>query len=183
MRSGLPTSITQMPPSLSYQNDDIRGLYGTMQRVANAGLVLIATFGALNMTVRPYFGRLRYSSLVEFVPRFLVDAILVNTALWWCQFAIDLNNALAGSISDAAPPNWNALNGVHQGLVDIVLGLVYVIVGLLLVLQMLMRLAWIDVLLVASPMAAACWVLPQTQGCAQSWNEQFAGAVFTHSFK
>jgi len=37
--------------------------------------------------------------------------------------------------------NWNALNGGHQALVDIVLGLVYVIVGLLLVLQMLMRLA------------------------------------------
>jgi hypothetical protein len=171
--------ITQTPPSLSYQNEDIRGLYGTMQRVANAALAVIATFGALNMIVRPYFGRLRYSSLVEFVPRFLVGAILVNTALWWCQFAIDLNNALAGSISDAAPPNWNALNGAHQGLVDIVLGLVYVIVGLLLVLQMLMRLAWIDVLLVASPVAAACWVLPQTQGWAQSWNEQFTGAVFT----
>jgi len=43
-----------------------------------------------------------------------------------------------------------------QALVDIVLGLVYVIVGLLLVLQVLMRLAWIDVLMVAAPLAAAC---------------------------
>jgi hypothetical protein len=48
-----------------------------------------------------------------------------------------------------------------------------------LLLQMLMRLAWIDVLLIVSPLAAACWVLPQTQGWAQSWNEQFTGAVFT----
>ena len=62
---------------------------------------------------------------------------------------------------------------------DIVLGLVYVIVGLLLVLQMLMRLAWIDVLMVAAPLAAACWVLPQTQGWAQTWNEHFVGSVFT----
>jgi hypothetical protein len=59
------------------------------------------------------------------------------------------------------------------------MGLVYVIVGLLLLLQMLTRLAWIDVLLIVSPLAAACWVLPQTQGWAQSWNEQFTGAVFT----
>ncbi|MBV9595450.1 MAG: hypothetical protein JOZ87_01215, partial [Chloroflexi bacterium] len=59
------------------------------------------------------------------------------------------------------------------------LGLVYVIVGLLLLIQMLLRLAWIDVLLVVSPLAAACWVLPQTQGWAQTWNEQFTGAVFT----
>jgi hypothetical protein len=170
--------ITQTPRSLTYANEDIRGLHAIMQRAANAALALIATMGALNALVRPHFG-LRYHSLSEFVPRLLVGAILVNTALWWCQFAIDVNNALAASIGDATPPNWNALNGAHQALVDIVLGLVYVIVGLLLVLQMLMRLAWIDVLMVAAPLAAACWVLPQTQGWAQTWNEHFVGSVFT----
>jgi hypothetical protein len=128
--------------------------------------------------MRPHLG-LRYHSLSAFVPRLLVGAILVNTALWWVQFAIDVNNALAASMGNATPPNWNTLNGAHQALTDIVLGLVYVIVGLLLLLQMLMRLAWIDVLLVVSPLAAACWVLPQTQGWAQSWSEQFTGAVFT----
>src|ERR1700682_1881918 len=131
-----------------------------------------------NAIMRPHLG-LRYHSLSAFVPRLLVGAILVNTALWWVQFAIDVNNALAASMSSATPPNWNTLNGAHQALTDIVLWLVYVIVGLLLLLQMLMRLAWIDVLLVVSPLAAACWVLPQMQGWAQSWSEQFTGAVFT----
>ncbi len=170
--------ITQTPPALTYQNGDIRALYGTMQAVANAALATIATVGALNGLLRPHFG-LRYHSLSEFVPRLLVGAILVNTALWWVQFAVDVNNALAASVGNATPPNWNSLNGAHQALTDIVLGLVYVIVGLLLLLQMLIRLAWIDVLLVISPLAAACWVLPQTQGWAQTWNEQFTGAVFT----
>jgi hypothetical protein len=95
------------------------------------------------------------------------------------QFAIDVNNALAATVQDAAPPNWNNLDREHQALVDIVLGLVYVVVGLLLVIQMLLRLAWIDVLLVVSPLAGACWVLPQTQGWAKAWNEHFIGAVFT----
>ncbi len=170
--------ITQTPPSLTYQNQDIRGLYDTMRSAANAALAVIATVGALNGILRPHLG-MRYHSLSAFVPRLLVGAILVNTALWWTQFAIDVNNALAASVGDATPPNWNTLNGAHQALTDIVLGLVYVIVGLLLLLQMLMRLAWIDVLLILSPLAAACWVLPQTQGWAQSWNEQFTGAVFT----
>jgi hypothetical protein len=102
-----------------------------------------------------------------------------NTAFWWVQFAIDVNNAMAASVGDATPPNWNSLNGAHQALTDIVLGLIYVIAGLLLFIQMLMRLAWIDRLLVAAPVAAACWVLPQTQGWAQSWNQHFTGAVFT----
>jgi hypothetical protein len=149
-----------------------------MRGAANAALALIATAGALNGILRPHLG-LRYHSLSSFVPRLLVGAILVNTALWWVQFAIDVNNALAASIGNATPPNWNALNGAHQALTDIVLGLAYVIVGPLLLLQMLMRLAWIDVLPIVSPLAAACWVLPQTQSWAQSWNEQFTGAVFT----
>lgn len=170
--------ITQTPPSLTYQNQDIRDLYGTMRGAANAALALIATVGGLNGILRPHLG-LRYHSLSSFVPRLLVGAILVNTALWWVQFAISVNNALAASVGNATPPNWNTLNGAHQALTDVVLGLVYVIVGLLLLLQMLMRLAWIDVLLIVSPLAAACWVLPQTQGWAQSWNEQFTGAVFT----
>jgi hypothetical protein len=170
--------ITQTPPSLTYQNGDVRSLYETMQRIANAALAVIATVGALNTILRPHFG-FRYHSLSAFVPRLLVGAILVNTALWWVQFAIDLNNAMAASVGNATPPNWNSLNGAHQALTDIVLGLVYVIAGLLLVIQMLMRLAWIDVLLVAAPVAAACWVLPQTQGWAHSWNQQFTGAVFT----
>jgi hypothetical protein len=170
--------ITQTPPSLTYQNDDIRGLYAVMQRTANAALTLIMTVGALNALVRPHFG-FSYHTLSAFLPRLIVGGILVNTALWWAQFAIDINNALASTIGNPAPPNWNSLNGEHQALVDIVLGLVYVIVGLLLVVQMLLRLAWIDVLLIVAPLAAACWVLPQTQGWAQSWNQQFTGAVFT----
>ena len=45
--------ITQTPPSLTYLNDDIRGLYGTMQRAANAALALITTVGALNSLIQP----------------------------------------------------------------------------------------------------------------------------------
>ena len=65
--------------------------------------------GALNSILRPHFG-FRYHALSAFVPRLLVGAILVNTALWWVQFAIDVNKALAAGVGNATPPNWNALN-------------------------------------------------------------------------
>src|SRR5262249_39549034 len=48
--------ITQTPPSLTYQNGDVRSLHATMQRIANAALAVIATVGALNTVVRPYLG-------------------------------------------------------------------------------------------------------------------------------
>jgi hypothetical protein len=47
--------ITQTPPSLTYQNGDVRSLYETMQRIANAALAVIATVGALNTILRPPF--------------------------------------------------------------------------------------------------------------------------------
>lgn len=94
--------ITQTPPTLTYQNEDIRGLYGTMRGAANAALAAIATLGAMNGLLRPHLG-FRYHSLSELVPRILVGGILVNTALWWVQFAIDVNNALAASVGNATP--------------------------------------------------------------------------------
>ena len=63
--------ITQTPRSLTYANEDIRGLHGIMQGAANAALALIATMGALNVLLRPHLG-LRYHSLSEFVPRLLL---------------------------------------------------------------------------------------------------------------
>src|SRR5438132_12068177 len=45
--------ITQTPPSLTYRNDDIRGLHDTMRSAANAALAAIATIGGLNGLLRP----------------------------------------------------------------------------------------------------------------------------------
>jgi hypothetical protein len=64
-----------------------------MRGAANAALALIATIGALNSILRPHFG-FRYHALSAFVPRLLVGAILVNTAVWWVQFAIDARQRL-----------------------------------------------------------------------------------------
>jgi len=63
--------ITQTPPSLTYQNADVKGLYTTMQRIANAALAVIATLGALNSILRPHLG-FRYHSLSAFVPLLVV---------------------------------------------------------------------------------------------------------------
>src|SRR5207237_10470457 len=66
-----------------------------------------------------------------------------------------------------------------QLLVDVLAILIYLVTSLLLLLQMLMRLALVDVLLVAAPLGLLCWVLPQTQGWARLWSSTFFTAVFT----
>src|SRR5260370_21498515 len=41
-----------------------------------------------------------------------------------------------------------------------------------------MRLALVDVLLILAPLAALCWILPQTQGWGRRWGTLFVGTVF-----
>ena len=48
----------------------------------------------------------------------------------------------------------------------------------LLPLQLLMRLALVDILLVLAPLAAVLWILHQTQGWAGLWAQRFVSTVF-----
>jgi hypothetical protein len=92
----------------------------------------------------------------------------VNTSLAWGQVAIDANNGLCLLLGQAALPAWERANTATQLVVDVIALVAYLAAGLLLLLRMLMRLALLDVLLVASPLALLCWVLPQTQGWPDS---------------
>ncbi len=56
--------------------------------------------------------------------------------------------------------------------------LVLVLVFLLWVLQMLMRLALLDVLLAIAPLAMVLWVLPQTERWAALWWRTFLPTLF-----
>src|SRR5262249_27848453 len=61
---------------------------------------------------------------------------------------------------------------------DLIAALVYLATGLMLLLQMLTRLALVDVLIVLGPLALACWVLPQTEGWAHAWTRALVATVF-----
>ena len=82
------------------------------------------------------------------------------------------------SLGQASLPAWERADRATQLLVEVIAILIYLVTSLLLLLQQLMRLALVDVLLVVSPLALLCWVLPQTQGWARLWSSTFFGAVF-----
>jgi hypothetical protein len=116
---------------------------------------------------------------MELFPRLVLGALLANTSLSWAQLAIDANNALCQAIAQTSLPAWERAGAGTQLLADVVALLNYLVTSLLLLLQVLMRLALIDVLLVVSPLALLCWVLPQTQGWARLWSSTFFATVFT----
>ncbi len=170
--------VGQTPPLGSYDSPVVVGLWGTVRAAANALLVLVIVAGGLNVMLKDRIGA-PYHEAAEIFPRAVVGAILANTSLWLAQLAIDFNNALCGLIGGASLPGWQQAGGDAQAFATVVAGLLYLVVALFLILQMLMRLALIDVLIVVAPLALLCWTLPQTQGWARRWSAAFTGAVFT----
>ncbi len=170
--------ITQTPPAGSYASPTVHALWGVTRLIANAALVLIALWGGFNLMARESLAA-PYHEMVELVPRLALGALLVNTSLTWGQLAIDANNALCSAVGGASLPAWERANLASRVLVDLVAAVIYLVTSLLLLLQTLGRLALIDILLVAAPLALLCWILPQTQGWARLWSSTFFGAIFT----
>jgi hypothetical protein len=57
------------------------------------------------------------------------------------------------------------------------LALIYGVVGALLVLEMLLRLALLDLLIITAPLGLLCWALPQTQAWARLLTSTFVATT------
>jgi Conjugal transfer protein TrbL len=169
--------IIHTPAALSYRNDQVQQFQSASRLVANGLLAVVALVGGFNVMVRPYLGS-TYHSAMELVPRLLLGVILINGASFWGRLAIDVNNALCGAFGGGPPPTINDTVWRSMAPAGLLVVLIYVVMGLLLVLQQLMRLALVDVLLATAPLAAICWILPQTHGWARLWGSLFVGTVF-----
>jgi hypothetical protein len=174
--AGALNFITTTPPAGSYANGTVQSLWGTCRAVANAALVLVALAAGYSVIVAEGHGT-PYRTALEVIPRLVLGALLVNTSLIWAQLAIDLNNALCGAVGSSGLAAWDQ-SGAGGTLPNAVATLAYLIASLLLVIQMLMRLALVDVMLVVAPIALLCWVLPWTQQWARLWSTTFLAAVF-----
>lgn len=170
--------ITQTPAAGSYANPTVVTLWNAMRLIADAGLAVVALWGGINLIVHAQTGS-PYHEAMELIPRLILGALLANTSLTLGQLAIDLNNALCNSVGQVGLPGWDQAGSVSQVIAQVVTVLIYLITSLLLLIQMLMRLALVDVLIVVAPLGLLCWVLPQTQGWARLWSSTFTTAVFT----
>lgn len=169
--------ITRTPPAGSYDSPTVHTLWNVVRGVADAALVLVAVFAGFNVMARQHLGS-PYHEAMEVIPRLILGALLVNTSLSWGQLAIDVNNALCQALGQTSLPAWQHADSVTQALVNVLATLIYLVTSLLLVIQMLMRLALVDVLLITAPIGLLCWILPQTNSWARLWSTTFFSVVF-----
>ena len=115
--------ISQTPPAGSYDSPTVQSLWGTVRNIANAALALVALWGGLNVIVRQHLGS-TYHDVMEFFPRYVLGAILVNTSLWWVRLLIDLNNAMCGAVGQASLPAWQQADSASQALANVLAALI-----------------------------------------------------------
>jgi hypothetical protein len=169
--------VTRTPAEGTYGSPTVRSLWDFSRALVNVALAVIVMWGGFNVIVKEHT-RSPYHEVMELLPRLILAALAANLTLEFARGLIDANNAIAAAVGQVGLPGYDQASPTQEGIALIFTALAYGIVAILLVLQMLMRLALIDMLIVLAPVASLLWVLPQTEGWARWWANLFPITVF-----
>ena len=122
----------------------------------------------------------------------MLGLVAAASSLWWCALVIDVAHAVSGFVAASLSVNpgdllraplSTLLVAVEAGSVGMaqILALLYLVYGffvLYVLVQMVLRLALIDILLALAPIALGLWILPHTAGWGRHWLRLFMTTVF-----
>ena len=188
--------FTGTPAGLTYDHEIVRQAWMAVWIITSGALVVIVAWMGLSLIVGDHVGRAQ-AGWRELVPRLALGLTAAAASLWWCALVIDVADAVSGFI--AAELGVTAgdmlrstletlLTAVQVGSVGmaLLLALIYLVYGffvLYLVVQMVLRLALIDILLALAPIALGLWILPHTAGWGRHWLRLFMTTVFQQAIQ
>ena len=182
--------LTGTPADLTYAHELVRHAWMVVWAITTGALVVILGWMGLSFIVSEHLGR-QQTGWREMVPR-LVGLVAAASSLWWCALVLDVADAVSGFIAvslNVTPgdllraPLDTFLRAVQAGSVGMaqLLALLYLVYGffvLYVIVQMVLRLALIDILLALAPIALGLWILPHTAGWGRQWLRLFMTTVF-----
>ncbi len=186
--------LTGTPPELTFLHPLVREAWGVMWTVASGALVVILAWLGITLIVSEHLG-MSSTGWREMVPRVLLGLAAAASSLWWCALVIATAGAISAYIAAALgvtpgallrAPMEPLLTAIQAGSVGLALfiAIIYLIYGffvLYLLLQMVLRLALIDLLIVLGPVALGLWILPHTSDWGRRWLRLFMVTVFQQS--
>ncbi len=186
--------LTGTPPELTFLHPLVREAWSVMWTVASGALVVILAWLGITLIVSEHLG-MPPTGWREMVPRVLLGLAAAASSLWWCALVIATAGAISAYIAaalDVTPgdllraPMEPLLTAIQAGSVGLALfiAIIYLIYGffvLYLLLQMVLRLALIDLLIVLGPVALGLWILPHTSDWGRRWLRLFMVTVFQQS--
>ncbi len=186
--------LTGTPPELTYDNPLVREAWTVVWAVTSGALVVIVGWMGLSLIVGEQAGG-SSAGWRETFPRLVLGLVAAATSLWWCSLVIDVAAGVSGFVADSLgvnpgdllrAPLKTLLTAVESGSVGMaqLMALLYLVYGffvLYILVQMIVRLALIDLLLALAPIALGLWILPHTAGWGRHWLRMFMTTVFQQS--
>ncbi len=188
--------ITGTPPGLTYAHPLVMEAWAAVWAVTSGALVVILGWTGLNLVVQEHLGRTQ-AGWREMVPRLVLGLVGAATSLWWCALVIDVADAVSGFVASSLGVTPGDLirstletfstsvvsGSAGMALLVAVLYLVYGFFVLYVLVQMVLRLALIDILLALAPVALGLWILPHTAGWGRQWLRLFMTTVFQQAIQ
>ena len=188
--------LTGTPPDLTYAHAMVQQAWMVVWAITSGALMVILGWMGLSFIVSEHLGR-QQTGWREMVPRLVLGLVAAASSLWWCALVLDVADAVSGFIAvslDVTPgdllraPLDTFLTAVQAGSVGMaqLLALLYLVYGffvLYVIVQMVLRLALIDLLLALAPIALGLWILPHTAGWGQHWLRLFMTTVFQQAIQ
>ena len=188
--------FTGTPAGLTYDHEIVRQAWMAVWVVTSGALVVIVGWMGLSLIIGDHVGR-AHAGWRELVPRLLLGLAAAAASLWWCALVIDVADAVSGFIAaelgvtagDMLRSTLETLlravqvGSVGMALLLALIYLVYAFFVLYLVVQMVLRLALIDILLALAPIALGLWILPHTAGWGRHWLRLFMTTVFQQAIQ
>ena len=183
--------LTGTPPDLTYGHEMVRQAWTVVWAVTSGALVVILGWMGLSLIVQQHLGRAQ-DGWREMIPRLVLGLVAAASSLWWCALVIDVAHAVSGFVAVSLSVNpgdllraplSTLLVAVEAGSVGMaqILALLYLVYGffvLYVLVQMVLRLALINILLALAPIALGLWILPHTAGWGRHWLRLFMTTVF-----
>ena len=188
--------LTGTPADLTYAHDLVRQAWMVVWAVTSGALVVILGWMGLSFIMAEHLGT-RQTGWREMVPRLVLGLVAAASSLWWCALVLDVADAVSGFIAVSLDVTagdmlrstlrtlMTAVNAgsVGMALLLAVLYLVYGFFVLYVIVQMVLRLALIDILLALAPIALGLWILPHTAGWGRHWLRLFMTTVFQQAIQ
>ena len=188
--------LTGTPADLTYANDLVRQAWMVVWAITSGALVVILGWMGLSFIMAEHLGT-RQAGWREMVPRLVLGLVAAASSLWWCALVLDVADAVSGFIAvslDVTPGDLlrstlrTLMTGVQAGSVGmaLLLAVLYLVYGffvLYVIVQMVLRIALIDILLALAPIALGLWILPHTAGWGRHWLRLFMTTVFQQAIQ
>jgi hypothetical protein len=167
------------PKAITYGHAVVLALEKWVLLVMDSLLTLFLVIGGYNSM----FGE--YQRFRELAPRLVVAAIAANASLFVLGQFIEVNNTLctgvlgilaSAGIGDLKLP-LGLINWATAPAYLMVVYLIELVFTVLLIVQMLLRIALLDLLLVLAPLGLLCFALPQTRAWGTLWAQAFVATL------